>query len=150
MDADFGKKFANVMANFFSLMFQGLENLTIDGIKVKEGIILMNYIQNQKQVTMSDIKNFLDTNPSTATRRVESLAKDGLIQRINDDEDRRIVYIKLTKKGENIHQKFFANRIRMIEKFMRHISEEDAMTFLRVIEKFTSFADQESVVFKEI
>ncbi len=56
-------------------------------------------IQNNKKVKISDIASKMGIPMHKATRIIQRLHAKGLIQRGTHDEDKRIVYVALTKKG---------------------------------------------------
>jgi len=60
---------------------------------------VMNLLSKHGQVKMSDIKSQLQLSMSAATQLVERMVKNGWLERINDVKDRRIIWVKMTKKG---------------------------------------------------
>lgn len=62
---------------------------------------------NRKQTEMkvSEISHQLKVTPPTVTQIINTLEKDGLVERTIDPEDRRAVKIKLTPKGMEASQR---------------------------------------------
>jgi len=58
-----------------------------------------------EQMTMNDIRSrMLDRNPNV-TRMSDRLVEKGLIERIRCMEDRRVIYLKINEKGEQMLKK---------------------------------------------
>ncbi len=51
-------------------------------------------------VPMGDVASSLGVSPGTATRIVDNLVRDGLVERMEDEEDRRRVCLRTTSGGE--------------------------------------------------
>jgi MarR family transcriptional regulator, organic hydroperoxide resistance regulator len=50
-------------------------------------------------LTMNELSERMNLNTSTMTRIINNLVRDGYIQRLRDEGDRRIVIVKLTEEG---------------------------------------------------
>lgn len=50
-------------------------------------------------LTMNELSERMNLNTSTMTRIINNLVRDGYIQRLKDEGDRRIVIVKLTEEG---------------------------------------------------
>ncbi|WP_138495424.1 MarR family winged helix-turn-helix transcriptional regulator [Paenibacillus pinistramenti] len=70
-------------------------------------------------MTVSEISNVMEVTPPTVTPLIKSLEADGLVLRVNDQNDRRVVRVTLTDKGQELRRQ--AMEINM--KRMRGISE---------------------------
>ena len=57
---------------------------------------------NPEGIKASDLGHHLEITPARITHMVNSLEKDGYVERLSVPNDRRIVLIKLTEKGKNI------------------------------------------------
>lgn len=69
------------------------QNLTLSHIKV------LKLLEFKKGLKMKDISEKLSIAPGGATYIIDSLIKVHLVERYRVDEDRRIVYIRLTEEG---------------------------------------------------
>lgn len=57
------------------------------------------FLFNNGEQTMTAIAKFLNKKRSNLTRVIEKLVEKGLVERIQKQNDRRSIYIKLTKKS---------------------------------------------------
>lgn len=63
------------------------------------------YLKGEEGLTVSDLSEKLNIARPTTTNLVSRMESNGLIQRISNKEDRRLVIISLTVKGEEIINK---------------------------------------------
>lgn len=74
---------------------------------------------------------------------LKSLTKNGYVERVHRKDDYRAVYLTLTEEGERLAAQIDeAFRKRMIA-LVDFIGEEDARTFLRILEKLNEFKDMQ-------
>lgn len=62
-------------------------------------LITLRYIF-EKSPSMKEVADFLSITPPSATSLVDTLIKSGLVERREDENDRRAVKITITKTGE--------------------------------------------------
>lgn len=60
-------------------------------------------IAKYRSPTMSELSTALSVPFSTATRIVDGMVADGYIKRLHDPDDRRIVKVALTARGQQLH-----------------------------------------------
>ncbi|PKG23567.1 MarR family winged helix-turn-helix transcriptional regulator [Niallia nealsonii] len=81
-------------------------NLSFNGYKRSEIIMLFIIHQennkNEKEITISQLSSALKITSPSVTQVINVLEKDGVVKRINDKEDGRIVRIALTEKGASL------------------------------------------------
>ncbi len=94
-------------------------------------LMTLHFVKHNDNCKTSDIANFLSVSPPDATRIVETLVKKGFVERINDENDRRIMRIRITDNGkkvfENIKKELFLSFSKILEK----INDQDAEALLR-------------------
>lgn len=66
-------------------------------------------IGRASQMTLNELANILNVDKSTASRVVNSLVNEGLVERESASEDRRYVSIQLTEKGTKIFEEVEGN-----------------------------------------
>ena len=64
----------------------------------KSHVYLLAYTV-QGECTVTDIANHLEITLSAVTSLVDKLCNAGLVARFRSEEDRRVVYLKLTEEG---------------------------------------------------
>lgn len=100
------------------------KDLSINEMHVIESIGL------NRERTMSDTAKDLNVTSGTLTTAINNLVKKGYVYRTRSEDDRRIVYIKLSPRGihaykfhEQFHDEFVAKAI-------EHLSEEKQMLLI--------------------
>lgn len=89
--------------------------------------------------TMSEVAGDLGITVGTLTASINNLVKKGYVERKRDDKDRRVVKIKLTKKGKiayRIHDKF---HIEMVNATVEGLTEEEGLLLARALGKLNEF-----------
>jgi DNA-binding MarR family transcriptional regulator len=91
-----------------SLVAMGLAGRIIDfeykGMKFGRLIFCINYIGFKKRCSMSEIVDFLNLKPSTATRQIDKLVEEyHLVTRTFSEDDRRMVELELTDLGWEVY-----------------------------------------------
>ena len=98
---------------------------------------LLILIKKNKVLSMSDIANKFEISLPTATVLSDKLVKENLIRRVRREDDRRIVNISLTKKGESILEKAMKQRHLKINKVLSFLSPEDKNKLLSILKKLS-------------
>lgn len=87
------------------------ENKTI---KTLSWLVLIEQLDNP---SISELGKILHLSKSHMTARLDSLAEEGFIERLNDEKDRRIIRIVLTLKG----QEFIKNSQKTVKRSMNQL-----------------------------
>lgn len=89
--------------------------------------------------TMSEVAADLKITVGTLTSAVNKLIKKEYVTRERIEEDRRVVMIRLTKKGKlayRIHEKFHGD---MIKETVQGIGEEEEEILITALEKLSAY-----------
>lgn len=103
----------------------------------QSSVYLLAYIRIKGNCTVTEIANYLEITLSAVTSLVDKLCKTGLVMRFRNDEDRRVVFMKLTEKGEKVLGHIDENKNRLFEKVISILSIEEINNFFGTIEKIT-------------
>lgn len=91
--------------------------------------------ENGKQVRVSDAADYLHLPRPVITRTVGNMENEGLIQKIPDKNDRRVVHIELTENGKKLRQRYVDDYFGALTKKFDDISDEEADAMIRTIRK---------------
>ncbi|MEX1030309.1 MAG: MarR family transcriptional regulator [Paenibacillaceae bacterium] len=100
---------------------------------------VLEFILNHDQVKPSDLTNFLATTPAAITTLMDRMEKSGLIVRERDTQDRRIVWLKLTSKGESEGRRGIKVRQDFLEEYLGRISSHNQQLLVYLLGKVSSF-----------
>ena len=89
----------------------------------------------QQQKNMSTVARTLGVTVGTLTIAVNNLVKKGYIQRMRSQEDRRVVLISLTEKGE----KAYRHHEKMVLAVLKDLNVEETESLTRALTKLQKF-----------
>lgn len=91
---------------------------------------------------MGDLADHLRIDPSTATRAVQRLIKDNLVERVEHGGDGRIVAIAATERGRRIHGEVQARRRDFILTVLDQFPDDERFLLAEFLERFTHAVDE--------
>lgn len=100
---------------------------------------IIEQIGMEGEKTMSAIAKQLRITAGSLTTSMNGLVKKGYVLRERSEEDRRVVYIRLTDKGKAAfchHAKFHQ---RMVSEVMSHLSDEELPILVKTLDKLSEF-----------
>ncbi len=80
----------------------------------------------------------MNVKDSSATRLLDRLERDELIERERNDADRREIYIKLTEKGDQLISSLIHIGTRFNDDLLEGIEEEELKIYDKVLKKMLS------------
>ena len=110
-----------------------LSDISITEIHTIEAIGMYN------ERTMSEVAQKLKITVSTLTTAINKLIKKGYVERKRIEEDRRVVLVKLTKRGKlaaRLHQRFHGE---MINNAIEGLSLEEEEILISSLNKLNNF-----------
>lgn len=122
--------------------------LQIEEQSLKEGVLsdlsitevhTIEAIGMYTEKTMSEVASLLKITVGTLTTAINKLIKKGYVERKRIEEDRRVVLIKLTKKGKlayRIHEKFHHD---MVFTAIDDFNEEEEQILISALNKINNF-----------
>ena len=69
------------------------------------------------------------------TRLVDGLEAAGLVRRTRCKQDRRIVYVGITRKGHHLLDRLDKPALEMVEALLKHMSKQDLADLSRLLVK---------------
>lgn len=106
----------------------------IDGIVTSHGDII-NALYNKPKLTMAEIAKSIGRDKSTVTALVDKLVKLGYVTKERDTEDTRVVYVALTRKGNELKPIFEAISNELLNTFYQGVSESEKEELTRILNK---------------
>ena len=99
----------------------------------------MKYLGNPTRPT--DIAKWLERSTNSVSIIIDRMVKAGLIKRVRDKSDRRVVQLTITSKGENTLKPATLAGLEFIQKVLSPLSDEDRHTLVTLLEtlKYEAF-----------
>ncbi|MGG6314582.1 MarR family winged helix-turn-helix transcriptional regulator [Paenibacillus macerans] len=104
-----------------------------DNILPSKFFILLAVYRNGK-TTVSQIAELVGLSSSANTIAINKMAKEGLLNRVRDDIDKRICWIELTAKGRAVLEEMIEKRNRMFLAILGDFPEEQLQVFLQSLQ----------------
>ena len=115
----------------FTKEMQGLE-ITVTQMQM---LLLINSLSGCK---MSDLSEALGVTLGNVTSMIDRLIKEDLVKRCEDNSDRRIVRIELSKKGRDTVKAILENRKKGLSSIFKNVNENDKATLLSIMERIAA------------
>jgi len=90
-------------------------------------------VKKKKNVHMRDIASHFSTSMPTATALIDKLIAAKLVKRENDDKDRRIVKIFMTKLGDKLLHQIIKRKSEKMNTILSYLPEQDKLELLRIL-----------------
>ena len=100
--------------------------------------IALYYLKTMKRISQRDLSNLMNVKDSSAGRLIDRLERDGFIERERNDADRRVIYIKLTEKGDQLICDLMPIGVQFNDDLLTGIDEQELMIYEKVLKKMIS------------
>ena len=122
------------------------EWLAIDLKLSKTELFALLYLTRKEQTTMSELADTIGVPMSTATGLVDRLVRKSYVQRVRSEEDRRIVMLALTEKGERLVDEFKDIMSRYMSRIMEGLTKEEQQQLMAIALKvFRNLQEQKEI-----
>ena len=123
--------------------FQAASTANLDGdLSLQENKVI-DLVGQRKSCIMREISGHLRVAVSTTTGLIDKLEEKGLVRRERTDEDRRIVRISLTEKGEKIYQSHGEELMKLCRGVLRSLDAEEQDIYLTLAKKISVKSEQQ-------
>lgn len=117
-------------------------SVSVPGLTPKE-IYVLKIISSEEPlepgIKVSDLSAKLNVSNPMVTQAVNSLEGAGLVERIGDPHDRRVVRIKVTEKGEEVISQVSEQILADIQGLVSYLGEADARELVRLLDKASDY-----------
>ncbi|MCF6093591.1 MarR family transcriptional regulator [Microaerobacter geothermalis] len=96
---------------------------------------VLNQLVQDGPLKVSDLAQTFDVSLSHITALSDKLVSKGLVERKRSEEDRRIVLLSVTEKGQEAMAHFYELKKEYLKKVFETVEEGELETVLRVFEK---------------
>jgi DNA-binding MarR family transcriptional regulator len=138
MESDMTKKTAelaerNIHSLHFKLVCLTKPLLSERGLTPPRARVLMQIMRKQP-ANMSALNLPLNITRSTLTSLVDSLVRDGFVERYRGETDRRKVYLTVTKCGADLLEEMHSCARTYLEESLKGLTREERESLLRSLE----------------
>ncbi|MGV3614727.1 MAG: MarR family winged helix-turn-helix transcriptional regulator [Fimbriimonas sp.] len=108
--------------------------LALEGLTASQ-FSTLKVLRLKGALAQRDIAKYLLKTGGNVTVVVDNLEKQGYVTRIRDTEDRRIVFVKLTAKGEDLFDRVYPGHLDRIRAAMAPLSEREYEQLVSLLER---------------
>jgi 5'-methylthioadenosine phosphorylase len=101
------------------------------------------YIIHHPDCKMNDIAQGFHLSPAAVTRTVDNLIETGLVERILDPSDRRIIRVRMTEKGSKTIHEGMQQIGGMLSGVIKRMEKEDYDSLVRGMKALDKALDEE-------
>lgn len=105
--------------------------------------------QQGVRVKVSDISDALHIPRPGVTRTVKDMVDGGYLEKAASEEDGRVTYLTITEKGRMLSQVFDSAFFAQLTPLLADVSDEDAATTIRTIEKVYQVMSEKRIHFEQ-
>jgi DNA-binding MarR family transcriptional regulator len=110
----------------------GLRELNDAGLRPPQ-VAFLGFLHKAGTLNISTISKFTNVTVSVATRFIERLEAKGLVERVPDENDRRVVLVRLTGEGDRLAGEVHKTISQNLNKALEGIDRHDFEVFLAVL-----------------
>lgn len=97
--------------------------------------IALQWLFEHGDMTIGDLSNKMYLAFSTTTDLVDRMEKNELVMRVREEQDRRVVRIKLLKEGERIIEEVIEKRQDYLQNVLADFTQPEVEQFSHLLEK---------------
>ena len=97
--------------------------------------IALQWLHEYGDMTIGDLSKKMYLAFSTTTDLVDRMEKSDLVQRVRDEQDRRVVRIHLLPEGERVIQEVISKRQQYLQEILVEFNEQELQDLLDNLQK---------------
>jgi len=113
----------------------------VDGLTASQ-FSTLKVLRIHGPLALREIAKYILKTGGNMTIVVDNLERDGLVVRDRDTEDRRIVYVRLTQKGEELFDRIYPEHLERIRQAMGGLTDAECEQLMNLLNKLSP-ADQD-------
>jgi DNA-binding MarR family transcriptional regulator len=128
-----------------TLMLERTHTLMVDaraaywskfGITAKRFILLRHlYLAPGKRLSMGEVAAVLNAGTPNVTQIIGGLVRDGLVTRTTAEEDKRMIYAVLTRKGEEVFENVFTQNAARLKDSWTPLTDREKQQLVNMMAK---------------
>ena len=96
---------------------------------------VMEFLYSKGEKSIQEIRDRILLASGSATYVVDNLEKKGYVNRIVNETDKRVTYIKLTREGKDLINNIFAMHKKNTKKIFSDLTNEELITLKEILKK---------------
>ena len=101
-------------------------------------------LEGDVPVRMTDVSRRMLISKPAATQVVNRMVDRGLMERLSDENDRRVVYIRATEAGRAFYEEKMDHNLTLVDRVVDRMGEEETKTLATLLNRFFDSIDAET------
>lgn len=131
--SDFADRLNQIMPLVMRKLSRYHENELYKGKITFQQFLVLELLYQEKELTMSQIAQAMNVSTPAISGIVDRLVRERYVERVYSREDRRVIKVRLTSKGNDLVKRINDQKRRLAIKIFEKISEEDRKSYLRIL-----------------
>ena len=106
--------------------------------------LLMKMAASDEGVSVSELSQKLGITPGAVTQFIDKLVDKGMVERLEDPADRRVVRIKLTDKARTKFRKMREFHFERMKNMFKNLSDEELEKLAEIVKKIEVEPDDQN------
>lgn len=141
--SSFSREVASVLPQILRETFKQQGDALGRGTITVPQYLCLYLLDTQGLLKMKDVARQLNTSLPAATGLVERLFRAGMLRRVYDKKDRRVIYIELLPKGKTTIRQVQLERQKLIGKIFGNLTEKERNDYLHILRKIKGVLDNQ-------
>lgn len=105
--------------------------------------LMLRFMKYFGPCTSSQLAKEFFVKKSAITAIINRLVDKGYVQRLHDQQDRRVIYLSVTEAGLSVLEKSEEDIQKIVEKYLFQLDEDEIESFLKTYEKLARILKEE-------
>jgi DNA-binding MarR family transcriptional regulator len=102
-------------------------------------LVIIHSIDEGKPVMVSQLSHKMEISNAASTQMIDGLEKIGWVTRTQDEKDRRIMWVDLTKEGKKVLWETFKEAASFMDGMIQYLGIEDFEHLDRIVDKVMEY-----------
>lgn len=100
--------------------------------------IALYYLGKEESISQKELAEKMNIKESSVARLLDRMERDGLVERVKNENDKRVTNLRLTDKGKKYRVKLLPEGEEFEKLLYKNISEEEMRIFTAVLTKMVN------------
>jgi DNA-binding MarR family transcriptional regulator len=140
LDIDMDETTTNRLRIAFARIARQLDRQSTQDGMTRTQLNVLGTVSRAKRIACSELAEIEGINPTMLSRILGTLEKDGLLRRVPDETDRRVIHAEITAQGNRAHLRMRRARTALLSEQFAALSSVDAEALLRALPALETLA----------
>lgn len=105
--------------------------------------IALYYLGKEEFISQKELAERMNVKESSVARLLDRMERDGLVERLRSEDDKRVTNLVLTEKGRQYRTELLPEGERFEKLLHKNISDEEMQIFTKVLSKMVNNIKEE-------